>query len=66
MKSKFMLYLSLPFRILPFDEGGEGSDDADDDDDDENNNLNSASNNAGILNQFQLKLNSINYYGCAA
>jgi hypothetical protein len=62
-----MLYLSLPYRSLLFGEDSEGGDDDDDDDDDDgNNNVNSASNNAGILNQVELKLNSINYYGYAA
>jgi hypothetical protein len=66
--------LEFPYRILLFGEGGGGGggndDDYDDDDDDDdnnnnNNNLNSPSNNAGILSQLELKLNSINYYGCA-
>jgi len=63
MESKFILYLSLSYKIQLF---GERGDDDDDDDNNNNNNLNSASNNTGILNQFELKLNSINYYGCVA
>jgi len=41
MVSKLMIYLSLPYRILLFGEGGG-------DDDVENNNMNSASNNSGV------------------
>jgi len=56
--------LSLPYKIQLFGEGsGDGDDDDDDDDDDDNNNNNK---NTVILKQFELKLNSINYYGGAA